>query len=79
MTVMIEPEVEEWIARKVSAGEYASAEKMVSEAVRRLVSEREGTDALTQEAAFSVWSPYEAHEAAAALSAFLERERDART
>jgi hypothetical protein len=33
---------------------------------------------LTSKAEYSVWSPHDAHEAAAALSAFLEREKAAR-
>jgi len=38
----------------------------------------EGLPALPSDGEYSVWSPHEAHEAAATLAAFLEREKATR-
>lgn len=77
MTVTIEPELEAVIARRISEGAYPTAEKMVSAALRRFLSEPDTGDSLTPGATYYVHAPLEAYEAAAQLSAFLEREKAA--
>ena len=42
------------------------------------LAKEEGVPLLSSEVEYSVWSPYDAHEAAATLAAFLEEEKAAR-